>query len=196
MKHRRARAFLIVATTALALGAAAPSPASAQQQPVPVVMGVVDAQGILEDSKAGQSLKAQAEKTQAKIKADFDKQEKQFNDDIRKLVQQKDTLSAEDLQRKKEELRQRADQQSKALQDRKRALDTALAKGQDQIVRAMVDVVKDVAKAHGLTIVISRSVTPYFDASYDISEEVKQKLDAKLPSLKLQLQQSSVSDAQ
>jgi len=185
--------MMAAASAVLALGAAAATPASAQQ-PVPVIVGVIDAQGILEDSKAGQSIKAQAEKTQAKIKSDFDKQEKQFNDDLRKLQQQKDTLSTEDLQKKREELRQRADQQSKALKDRQRKLEADLAKGQDRIVRAMVDVVKDVAKAHGLTLVISRAVTPYFDASYDISVEVKQKLDAKLPSLSLQ--QSSASDAQ
>ena len=195
MKYRQLRSIVVAAASAvLALGAAAAMPASAQQQPVPVVVGVIDAQGILEDSKAGQSIKAQAEKTQAKIKSDFDKQEKQFNDDLRKLQQQKDTLSTEDLQKKREELRQRADQQSKALKDRQRKLEADLAKGQDRIVRAMVDVVKDVAKAHGLTLVISRAVTPYFDASYDISTEVKQKLDAKLPSLSLQ--QSSASDAQ
>jgi len=177
-----------------ALGIAGSTPASAQQQPVPVVVGVVDADGILQDSKAGQSLKAQAEKIQKLIKSDFDKQQKQFDDDARKLVQQQDTLSAEDLKKKKEELRQRGDQQTKALNDRQRTLDMSVAKGRDQIVRALVDVVKDVAKAHALTIVVSRSVTPYFDASYDISQEVKQKLDVKLPSLKLQ--QSSASDAQ
>jgi hypothetical protein len=54
--------------------------------------------------------------------------------------------------------------------------------------------VKGVATAHGLTFVITRSITPYFDPSYDISQEVRRKLDAKLPSLKLQ--QSSASNAQ
>jgi Skp family chaperone for outer membrane proteins len=192
MKHRQVRSLLIAATIAVqALWVADSTPASAQQQ-VPVVVGVVDAEGLLQDSKAGQSLKAQAEKTQKSIKSDFDKQQKQFDDDARKLVQQKDTLSAEDLQKKKEELRQRGDQQTKALNERQRLLDVNINKGRDQIVRAMVDAVKDVAKAHGLTLVVSRSGTPYFDSSYDVTPEVKQKLDAKLPSLKLQ----QSSDAQ
>src|SRR5215813_13478252 len=122
MKHRDLRSLFVAATMAVvaALCVAGSTPASAQQQPVPVVVGVVDADGILQDSKAGQSLKAQAEKIQKLIKSDFDKQQKQFDDDARKFVQQQDTLSAEDLKKKKEELRQRGDQQTKALNDRQR----------------------------------------------------------------------------
>ena len=140
-----------------------------------------------EDSKAFKSLRAQAEKTQKQIKSDFDRQQKQFDDEGRKLVQQKDKLSSDDLQKKSLELRQRAHQQTEALKTRQRNLDQSVAKGQDQILHAMVDVVKDVAKAHGQTLVLMQSATLYFDPSYDdISKEVKRKLDAKLPSLKLQ----------
>ncbi len=193
MKHRQVRPLSIATIIAVAaLCAVGAMQASAQQQPVPVVVGVVDAETILQDSKAGQSLKTQADQKQKAIKADFEKQQKAFDDAARKLVAQKDMLSAEDLQRKREDLRRQEDQQSKALSDRQRTLDLSFGKGKNQIVQALVDVVKDVAKAHGLTLVVTRSVTPYFDASYDISQEVKQKLDAKLPSLKL----PQASDAQ
>jgi Skp family chaperone for outer membrane proteins len=177
-----------------ALGIAGSMPASAQQQPAPITVGVVDADGIVQDSKAFKSLTAQAEKTQKQIKSDFDKQQKQFDDDGRALVQQKDTLSADDLQKKKVELRQRADRQTAALNVRQRNLEQSVTKSRVQIVQAMADVVKDVAAARGLTFVVTRSITPYFDPSYDISQEVKRRLDAKLPSLKLQ--QSSASDTQ
>ncbi len=187
MKHRQVRSLLIAATIAIqALWAADLTPASAQEQQVPLVVGVVNADMIVQDSKAGKSLKAQADQQQKAIKADFDKQQKLFDDAARKLVAQKDTLSADELQKKKEDLRRQGEQATKALNDRQRALDRSVAKSQDQIVQALVDVVKDVAKAHGLTFVVSRSVTPYFDPSYDISQEVTQKLNAKLPSVKLQ----------
>jgi len=193
MKHRQARSLLIAATVAIqALWVAGSTPASAQQQPVPLVVGVVDADTILQESKAALNLKAQADQKLKAIEADFQKQQKQWNDALRKLVAQKDTLSAEDLQKKKEELRQQGDQEAKALTERRRLLELSVTKGRDQIVRALVDVVKDVAKAHGMTLIVSR--TPYFDPSYDISPVVKQKLDAKLPSLKLP--QVSASDAQ
>jgi Skp family chaperone for outer membrane proteins len=94
-------------------------------------------------------------------------------------------LSPEDLLKKKEDLRRQGDLASKALNDRQHDLDRSIAKTQEQIVQGLVDVVKDVAKAHGLTLVVSRSVTPYFDASYDISQEVMQKLNDKMPSIKL-----------
>jgi Skp family chaperone for outer membrane proteins len=195
MKQRQGRSLFAAAAMAVAaLGIAGSMPASAQQQPAPITVGVVDADGIVQDSKAFKSLTAQAEKTQKQIKSDFDKQQKQFDDDGRALVQQKDTLSADDLQKKKVELRQRADRQTAALNVRQRNLEQSVTKSRVQIVQAMADVVKDVAAARGLTFVVTRSITPYFDPSYDISQEVKRRLDAKLPSLKLQ--QSSASDTQ
>jgi Skp family chaperone for outer membrane proteins len=177
-----------------ALCVAGPTPASAQQQPVPVVLGVVDADGVLQQSKAGLSLKAQADPKLKAINSDFEKQQKQWNDARRKLAAQQGTLSADDIKKKAQELQQQADQEGKALTERRRVLDESIAKTKDQIVQTLIDVVRDVAKAHGLTIVVLRSATPYFDPSYDISPEVKQKLDAKLPSVKLQ--QVSASDAQ
>jgi Skp family chaperone for outer membrane proteins len=195
MKQRQGRSLFVAAIMAVAAFCVAGSaPAFAQQQPVPVVVGVVNADEIMQNSKASQSLMAQADKTQKQIKADFDKQQKQFDDEGRKLLAQKDKLSADDLQKKRVELRQRADQQTQALNARQRNLEQSVARGRTQILQAMVDVVKDVAKAHGVTLVLTRSVTPYSGPSYDISQEVQQKLDAKLPSLKLQ--QSSASDAQ
>jgi len=192
MKHRQLRLLPIAAAIVFpALWGAAAFPASAQQQPVPVVVGVIDADKIVSDSKAGQSLKAQADQKQKQIKADYEKQQKQFDDAARNLLQQKDTLSADDFNKKKEDLRRQGDQETKALNDRQRALDRGISKGQSQIVQALVDVVKDVSKAHGLTLVVSKAVTPYFDASYDVSQEVMQKLNTKLPSIKLQ-----TSDAQ
>lgn len=195
MKQRQGRSLFVAAILAIAaLGLAGSVPASAQQA-VPITIGVVDADGIVQDSKAFKSLTAQADKIQKQIKADFDKQQKQFDDDGRALVQQQDKLSADDLQKKKVELRQRADRQTAALNARQRSLEQSVAKGRAQIVQALADVVKDVAAARGLTFVITRSIAPYFDPSYDISQDVKRKLDAKLPSLKL-LQQSSASDTQ
>ncbi len=193
MKHRQIRSLLIAATIAVqALWAADPMPASAQQQPVPVVVGVVNADKIMQDSKAGKSLKTQYDQRQKAIKADYDKQQKLFDDSARKLLQQKDTLSADDLRKKREDLARQADQATKGLNDRQRALDRSAADGQEQILQALVAAVKDVAKARGLTLVVTKAVTPYLDPSYDISPEVMQKLNAKLPSIKLQ----QTSDAQ
>jgi len=173
-----------IAIVACSLSAATRVPA--QEQTVPTAVGVIDAEEILRDSKAGQSLTAQAEKTQEQIKSDIYSQQKQFEEAVNTFALQQDTLSASDLKKKQEELRQQGNRQAKALSDRQHNLEQSVAKGRDQIMRTMVDVVKDVAKARGLTFVITRSAAPYFDPSYDISGEVKQMLDVKLPSLKLQ----------
>jgi Skp family chaperone for outer membrane proteins len=185
MMNRHARTLAIAALVALSGLWAAPSTPAAAQQSVPLVVGVVNADTIVDQSKAGKSLKAQAEQQQKAIKSDYQKQQKLFDDANQKLAAQSATLAPEDLQKKRADLQRQADSQSKSLTLRQRSLDQAFAKGQDQIVQVLVPVIRDVAKSHGLTLVITKGVTPYFDPSYDISAEVAQKLDAKLPSIKL-----------
>jgi len=195
MRHTDVRSLFVAAAIAVAaLCVTGSTPASAQQQPVPVVLGVIDADNILQQSKASQSLKAQVDPKLKAINADFEKQQKQWNDAMHKLAAQRSTLSADDLQKKNQELQQQKDQEEKALNERRRLLDQGITKSKGQIVQALVDVVKDVAKAHGLTVVLLQNATAYFDPSYDISSEAKQKLDAKLPSVKLQV--PTTSDAQ
>jgi Skp family chaperone for outer membrane proteins len=159
---------------------------SAQQQTVVVTVGVFDAEQILKDSKAGQSLMAQAEKTQEQIKSDIYKQQKQFQEAVNTFMLQQGMLSAADLKKRKEELQHQGDQQAKALRDRQRNLEQSVADGRGQILQVMVGIVKDIAKARRLTFVLARRAAPYFDPSSDISQEVEQKLNAKLPSLHLQ----------
>ena len=193
MKHNHTRSLLIAAAIAVqVLCTMGLNSALAQQQPVPVVVGVINADGIMRDSKAGKNLQAQADQQQKAIKADYAKQQKQYEDAAQKLAAQRDTLSAEDLQKKREDLKGQMEQASKKLSDRQRNLEQSFTKGQDKILEALVGVVEDVAKAHGMTLVISRAQVAYFDPSYDISQEVMQKLNAKLPSMKLQ----QASDAQ
>ena len=115
MRYRYARLLFVAAAMAVVtLCVADPRLASAQQQPVPIVLGVVDADGILQQSKAGLSLKAQADPKLKAINSDFEKQQKQWNDALRKLAAQKGTLSADDILKKRQELQQQADQDSDA----------------------------------------------------------------------------------
>jgi len=186
MKHRQVRLFLIAATFAIqAIWVADSTPASAQQQPVPVVVGVVNADMILQESKAGKSLKAQADQQQKAIMADYDKQQKLFDDAARKLVAQKDTLSADDLQKKKEDLSRQREQQTKALNDRQRALDSNLKKAVGQIRSALLEIIVDIAKKRAFTLVLNKSDIILAADAYDFTDESMKRLDAKLPSVKL-----------
>lgn len=161
------------------------APLFAQQQ-APVVVGVVDVEKVVRESKAGKSIKAELKKQQDAFEAEVAKQRKSFGVLEKKLVEQRDTLSKEEFEKKKSELNKQGGEIEKKLTDRLRGVDDKASKARNKVYDTMASITQDVAKARGLTLVVTRAAAIVYDANYEITEEVLQKLDAKLPSLKLQ----------
>src|SRR5262245_50892371 len=80
------------------------APASGQTAAPPPVVGVVDYDLIMNESKAGKSARSQLEKQLAAYKEEFRKQRKAFDDANSKLGAQQSSLSQEELRKKIEEL--------------------------------------------------------------------------------------------
>jgi outer membrane protein len=161
--------------------------ASAQQQsPDSVVVGVVDVDRVMQESKAGKSIKAQVAQQKNAFQAEVDRQQKLFDDAKAKLLAQRGTLKDDEFKKKADDLNKQGDQIQNNLAQRQRQLEQSLAKVRDQVEQAMELVTQDVAKAHGMTLVVNRAVVLVYNTNYDVTKEVIQKLDAKLPSVKLQ----------
>jgi len=54
-----------------------------------------------------------------------------------------------------------------------------------QIRQALIEVVAEVARERGATLVLSKSQVVMASSAFDITEEVMQKLNAKLPEVSL-----------
>jgi Skp family chaperone for outer membrane proteins len=54
-----------------------------------------------------------------------------------------------------------------------------------QVEQALLQTTADIAKARGLTMVLNKAMVVLNVASYDITKEALQKLDAKIASVKL-----------
>ena len=74
---------------------------------------------------------------------------------------------------------------------RKRAIEALAQRGEAAIpalratMQALLQTCADIAKAKGLTMVLNKAMVVLNVASYDITKEALQKLDAKLASVKL-----------
>ena len=151
----------------------------------PVVIGVMNVEYVLASAKATKSVKAALEKQAAGYQAELSQQENAIRAADQQLQQQRATLSQQDFEAKKtqigqqvEALRQKAAQRSKQLQQMEGG-------AMNQIGQALVLVAADIAKAHGLTMVLNKSVVVWSVASYDVTKEALAKLDAKLTTVKL-----------
>ena len=183
MMKAQLRLLAIAATIAMSALSVAHSALAAGQQPI--VVGVVDADQVFQDSKAGKSIRAQLTQQKKAFQAEVEKQQKLFDDAKQKLLGQRSTMSADDFKKKADDLSRQGDQIQNNLAQRQQQLENGLAKTKDQLYQVIEQVTQDVAKAHGMTLVINRAAVLVYDTSYEITNEVVQKLDAKLPSIKL-----------
>ena len=157
------------------------------QPPLQVVLGIVDFTMIMNESKAGKSLKAQADKQATAFEAEIKKQGAAFNAAKQKLEQQRQSLSKDDLQKKLAELNAQGKKMEDTLNDRKQALDAAFNKARDQIKNILLQIVVDIAKKRGMTLVLNKNDTVLSAEGFDFTDEAMQSLNEKLPSIKAQV---------
>jgi outer membrane protein len=182
------RLLLIAALGVLLVGSSihpAPAFGQASELPQPIV-GVVDWDLVMNESKAGKSARGQLEKQAAAFKEEYKKQRKAFDASEAKLQAQQKSLSDAELKQKVDELNAQGAKIEKALSQQDKALDANYKKAREQIGTALTGVVSDIAKKRGLTLVLKKSDVVVFAQEYDITDDAMKQLDAKLPSIKLQ----------
>jgi len=179
-------ATIIQGTPAFAQTKDQPEQTQSQAQ-LPLVLGIVDFTAVMVESKAGKSLKAQADKLAAAFEADYKKQGKAFNDAQRKFEEQRSTLTKEDLQKKVADLNAQGKKIKDGFDERKHTLDEAFNKARDQIKDALLQIVADIAKKRGMTLVLNKSDTVLSAEGFDFTDEAMKRLNDKLPSVKMQV---------
>ena len=190
-------AAALLAEPALAQQTQQPTVPTFQTQPaqgqggaaaIPVVIGILDTQAVLNASGAGKSLNNQWNAALKALNEDMAKKE----DKLRVQAQQLEAARAgnppmapADYQNKRKALEAQDVQYQQAYAKSKQSLEGRLNKARDAITNAARKAMQDVAKAHGLTLILDRSAVPYSPQPWNITDEVMQRLNKALPNVKL-----------
>jgi outer membrane protein len=189
---RAVRTSSLAAALAVLLTAAGVVTALAQQQPAAaaapaggIIIGIVDDQAVMQNSKAGKALQADLNKQYNASKAEIGQQETSLRNQAEQLQQQQASLSPEVFQKKRQELDQQVEQYRKNAQNRKDQLDRAQAAGLKQLRDVFGKVAADVANSRGMSLVLYRSSVAVWTAAVDITPEVQKRFDQALPTVTL-----------
>lgn len=171
-------------TTAPAQPAAPAGAVPANQ--IPVVVGVLDTQAILNTSAAGKALNTQWNAAMKALNDDMAKKE----DGLRAQAQQLEVARGNnppsaDYLAKRKALEQQDTQFQQAFAKNRQAWDARLNKARDQIATAARKAMQDIAKQRGLTLILDRAAVPYSPSPWNITDEVLTRLNKALPSVKL-----------
>jgi outer membrane protein len=160
------------------------TPPAGKKFPTPTV-AIVDINQIMQTSEAAKSLRSQLDKA----RAGFQQTLQSKNDEFRKmeddLQRQREVLSPEAFQQKQKEFQQKVADAQRETQDRRNKSEEALGKAQLQVETALNQIVDQIAKEQGITLVLTRQAALHFEPEMDITGEVVKRLNAKLPSVTL-----------
>jgi Skp family chaperone for outer membrane proteins len=168
--------------------AQAPPPAQPIAPPAPpssqnITVMVVNVQALLQNSKAAKVVHAQIEEKRNEYTKEISRQEEALRAERDALQRQQATLSADALNRKGREFQQKVNDLDRDVQSKRAALEKSNNEALTKIQQTMLRIIADIAKQRRANLVLQRTDIVLFDQSFDVTDEVMQKLDQELPVL-------------
>jgi outer membrane protein len=177
--------LLAVSCCALAGNGLAQTPPAPAPAPTPQTLSVmvVDVQALLQNSKAAKMVRSQIEQKRAEYTKEIAHQEEVLRTERDALQRQQASLSADALNQKGRDFQQKVNELDKNVQGKRQALEKSNGEALSKIQEVMLKIIADIAKDRKANLVFQRSELVLFDQSFDVTDEVLQKLDEQMPSL-------------
>ncbi len=174
-------------------GGLVPGPAAAQQADAPktgaisLEIAVVDVQKILREATASKTIRPQLAKLKQEYRARFKKQEQELRAASQDLSRQRAILSPEAYEQQRKAFRKRASKVQREVQAARRRLDGALASAMRKVHRALRGITAKYARQEGIQLILPKSGVLLMETRFDITDEILQRLNKQLPTVKLEL---------
>jgi outer membrane protein len=165
----------------------APAPAPAPVAPLPpaqnITVMVVDVQALLQDSKAAKMVRAQIEAKRAEYTKEISHEEEVLRAERDTLQRQEAAMTPAELNRKGREFQEKVNELDASVQAKRQALEKSNNDALAKIQQEMLKIIADIAKQRKANLVLQRTDLVLFDRSFDVTDEVMQKLDEQMPVL-------------
>lgn len=155
------------------------------------VIAVVNIQQVMKDSTAAKTVREQLESKQKSFQTEITKKEDALKKEDQELGKQKSVLSKDAFEKKVTEFRVKATGVQKDVQAKKAQLDGAFEHSLNDIQQVVTEIISDLSKEKGFTIAVPTSQILYADKSLDISADVLERLNKKLPKLDVKFEEKS-----
>ncbi len=151
----------------------------------PLKVGVVDVEKILNISKAGKSIQRQLNERRETYQKEFSQLEKDLNASEKKLLKQKQTLSAGAFSKKREEFQKKLLETRKLFQKRRNSLDKGLGVAMATLRKNIIQATAEIADENGYNMILTRDSVVIVEKSMEITKSVLARLDKKVTTVKL-----------
>lgn len=155
-------------------------------QPLPpkgTFVVILDNVAVEREGKAFQSVRAQHDRALQAQQAEVTKMENDLRAADQDLAKQRTVLSPEAYGDRRRDLERRFTDAQQLVQNRRRDIDQAAGDGYNKIVNGMLEVVAGLAQDNDYKVVLSRAQVIVSEKTLDITGEVIQRLDKKIPTM-------------
>ncbi|MBX7146705.1 MAG: OmpH family outer membrane protein [Alphaproteobacteria bacterium] len=159
-------------------------PSNTNNKSTNVSIAVVDFEKVIIGSKAASGLKNEIDQMTKNYQTELAKQEDTLRAAERSIQMERDKLTQDQFQKKKDGLMAQANQYQTSAQQKKKQLQQMSDNGVKTIRTTMIDILRDLAKQRGYTLVLDKQFVILSADGFDITNEVIRLVDQKLPSLK------------
>ncbi len=148
-------------------------------------IAVVDVDYVLTQSKAAKSLKSQVEQKRKTFLGEVKREEDSLVTAQKKIEGQRKDLSKDELIKKAQSFEKKRIEARKKIQSRKNSLDKAYNEAMSNLTTVIYDVCKTIADEKSIDLVITRQNIIVGNMSLDITKEVAERMNKKLPNVTL-----------
>ena len=176
-----------LAVLAVAAMIAVESGPALAQKVAGAAIAVIDTQHIHRTTLAGRDIQVQLDAMRAKFQTEMQKEEDKIRAEREDLERQKDILAPEAIAARSRAFEEKVVAAQRLAQERRRQLELALRQATNELQRALIPVLQGIMDARKITLIVDKSQIVMQAGGMDITTEVIEELDRKLPSVRVEL---------
>lgn len=171
-----------------------PHPTAATGAGTPVVkIVVVDRQAILRLSKVGQDIVRQVNSMTSSAESQFKAEKDSLQREEQTLAQQGAILAPDVRAQKQKAFENKVAAFQKKVQDRQSMIQGGVMNARRQVEAALGPILQGILAEHGANLLLDRQEVVLATVDLDVTKQTIQRLDQKLPSVKVQLAAPSLA---
>jgi len=140
---------------------------------------------ILNESKAGISIKNELEKIHKSNLNIFDKKEEEFKSEEQKLLSKRNLMKKEEFELKISDLREKYKKYQEDKKKKLQEISNKRNKGTQQILQSLQGILTSYSDEKDISLIIDKRNIIIGKTELDITKEIMVKLDTKLPSVNI-----------
>ncbi len=184
--------FGALAVLALSVGLTiAPKPAAAQtaemQSPS---IAVIDMQRIMRESTAVRSIQQQIDQQRSLYQEELSRKENELREADEELARQRNILSSEAFQQKRQELEQEVGILQREIQGQRESLDEDYSRAMREVEKVLIEIINDISEARDLDVVLNKATIVLARTELEITDPALERLNAELESVDVQATQN------